>query len=92
MDVWNVAETEGNMLEGTICCSSYNTGFFEAAVSMGDINAIYCGHDHNNDYQGVLEGITLGYGRKTGLGSYGPAEGVANGARIIQLNQNDPTR
>ena len=52
MDVWNTQVTEGIMDEGTICCSSYNTGFFESVLKMKDIIAIYCGHDHKNDYQG----------------------------------------
>ena len=52
MDLWNTEETEGNMNEGMICCSSQNTGFFSSIKKMGDINSIYCGHDHKNDYQG----------------------------------------
>ena len=33
------------------------------------------GHDHCNDYVSSMEGILLGYGRKTGIGGYGPSPG-----------------
>ena len=41
---------------------------------------------------GKYKNITLGYGRKTGVGGYGPAHGTAHGARVIELNQNNPKR
>jgi hypothetical protein len=43
------------------------------------------GHDHNNDYYGDYEGITLSYGRKTGVGCYGP-KNMLRGARIFELS------
>ena len=92
MDLWNLGKTEGILEENSICCSSYNTGFFETVKLMGDIIAIYCGHDHKNDFHGVYEGISLAYGRKTGIGAYGPSLGIPKGARVIQLYQNDPKR
>ena len=52
LDLWNNEVTEGSMQENSICCSSYNTGFFESAVKMKDIIGMYCGHDHMNDFQG----------------------------------------
>lgn len=33
---------------------------------------MFCGHDHNNDFGGFVNGIEIGFGRKTGFGSYGP--------------------
>ena len=39
----------------------------------GDIKALFVGHDHQNDFVVDYEGISLGYGGKTGYGSYGPA-------------------
>ena len=33
---------------------------------------MFFGHDHDNDYEGIYQGIFLSYGRKTGEGSYGP--------------------
>lgn len=40
-----------------------------------DIKAIYVGHDHSNDFIMDFNGLSLVYGRKTGDGCYGPAEG-----------------
>lgn len=42
------------------------------------------GHDHNNDYHGEYEGITLSYGRKTGYSCYGPSN-LLHGARVFEL-------
>lgn len=36
---------------------------------------MFVGHDHANDYVNDYEGLKIGYGRKTGYGSYGPAPG-----------------
>lgn len=52
-----------------------NTGIIAAFKERGDVIALFCGHDHSNDYVNDFEGILLGYGRKTGYGCYGPAEG-----------------
>ena len=35
---------------------------------------VFAGHDHNDDFNVLYEGIYLGYGRKTGYGNYGPPE------------------
>lgn len=35
---------------------------------------MFVGHDHSDDFCVDYEGIQLGYGRKTGYGSYGPPE------------------
>ena len=40
------------------------------------------GHDHNNDYYGKYDGITLGYGRKTGYSCYGP-DNMLRGSRVF---------
>jgi hypothetical protein len=56
MNVWNEQECVGSMDESDICCSSYNTGLFAAVQEMGDIKAMYCGHDHNNDFSGNTPG------------------------------------
>jgi 3',5'-cyclic AMP phosphodiesterase CpdA len=58
-----------------ICCAALNTGLYAAMKEMNDIKALWVGHDHKNDFYGDFYGITLGYGRKTGYGGYGPAIG-----------------
>jgi len=89
LDLWNTKPMRGNLgEEGGVCCSSVNTGLYGAFREMGDIKYSFCGHDHNNDYYGDYFGITLGYGRKTGYGSYGPPSGWMHGARVIEFTQN----
>ena len=57
-------------------------------VDMGDVMGTFVGHDHSNDYSGVLHGIRLCYGRSTRYVSY--VEGVRKdkfptGARVIRI-------
>eukprot|EP01135_Chromosphaera_perkinsii_P003016 Nk52_evm38s232 gene=Nk52_evmTU38s232 len=71
-----------------------DTGFFKVAKQNQDIEFITVGHDHNNDFQGDLDGIKLIYGRKTGYGSYGPPlkwGWKARGARVFSLKLNSTT-
>lgn len=69
-----------------VCCFSVNTGLYGAFKEMGNIEATFCGHDHNNDYWGDFYGIKLFYGRKTGHGGYGPPVGMQRGARILEFS------
>ena len=45
--------------------SALNTGMFAAMVMSGDVMGTFVGHDHINDYIGVLDNIALAYGRVT---------------------------
>lgn len=65
-----------------------DSGLFYALTEMRDVKGVFVGHDHINDYIGDLNGITLGYGRKTGYNSYGK-KGFVQGARVIILNENN---
>ena len=49
------------------------------------IKAIFCGHDHVNDYDGLLDGVRLDYLRATGYSGYG-GEKVKKGATLITLD------
>ena len=60
-------------------------GLFQAAESMG-IQALFSGHDHNNDYITQYDQMTLGFNRKSGHGGYGPS-GRSPGGRIIILRE-----
>lgn len=71
-----------------IGCSADNTGFFSTAKELNNIDAIFYGHDHNNDYWGMYEGIYMYYGRKSGYGQYGPPKGWQHGVRMIELTDN----
>lgn len=52
------------------------------------MKGVFAGHDHLNDYWGYLHGISLCYGRTTGFNAYG-REGLARGARVIELREGD---
>jgi len=83
LNVYNEEEIYGHAGEA-VCCSVWNTGFFAAAKTNGDITAMFVGHDHNNDFGGWYDGIELVYGRKSGYGLYGKL----HGARVVVLKEN----
>jgi hypothetical protein len=83
MDVWNTRDCYGVKAEPT-CCSVVNTGLFAAMLEQGDIKALFCGHDHKNDYHGFMSDIMLGYGRKTGYGGYDSGK-LMRGARVFEM-------
>jgi len=70
--VWNWGLTFGVKGE-SVCCPAYQTKVFQRFKKVGNMRAIVCGHDHNNNFAGKLEGIDLIFGQKTGYGSYGPS-------------------
>eukprot|EP01099_Mayorella_cantabrigiensis_P002721 TRINITY_DN2200_c0_g1_i1.p1 TRINITY_DN2200_c0_g1~~TRINITY_DN2200_c0_g1_i1.p1 ORF type:complete len:320 (-),score=88.98 TRINITY_DN2200_c0_g1_i1:315-1241(-) len=74
MYLWSNFPIHGNKTED-VCCFSVNTGLFSAFVEKRNIEAVFCGHDHNNDFYGIYNRIHLAYGRKTGYGGYGPPAG-----------------
>ena len=46
-----------------------------------------------NDFSGTLEGIELGFGRKTGYGSDGPDDSFQRGGRVFKFKEvKDGTR
>ena len=56
----------------------------------GTVKWVTAGGDHSTDFYGDYAGITLSYGRKTGIGSYGPVYSVP-GARIFDLTFDETT-
>ena len=67
-------------------CPKHNSGFFSAMKECGDVRAVFVGHDHDNDYCVMWQGIMLAYGRFSAGGTtYGH---LSNGARVILLNEN----
>eukprot|EP00929_Paragymnodinium_shiwhaense_P044372 TRINITY_DN22772_c0_g1_i2.p1 TRINITY_DN22772_c0_g1~~TRINITY_DN22772_c0_g1_i2.p1 ORF type:complete len:377 (+),score=74.79 TRINITY_DN22772_c0_g1_i2:70-1200(+) len=104
MSAWNSGTCNGRLDETTaskglgIGCVIHSHNFVETAVDNGDIKAMACGHDHDNDFHGTYKGIDLMYGRKTGYASYGPPASWApttwldaDGARVIQLKLDEKT-
>ena len=66
-----------------IGCPVVDTNFFGHVKANGDINAMFCGHDHKNDFGGWYDGVELVYGRKSGYGGYGKIQG----AKVIKLKE-----
>lgn len=71
-----------------VCFPYLNSGFFSAILEEGCAAGVFAGHDHVNDFYGDWFGVTLGYGRATGFGTYG-APDFAKGARIFILRENE---
>ncbi|CAI9766433.1 unnamed protein product [Fraxinus pennsylvanica] len=65
-----------------VACSFVNSGVLKTLVSMGDVKAVFIGHDHKNDFCGNLDGIWFCYGGGFGYHGYGVA-GWPRRARII---------
>ncbi|KAK7411975.1 hypothetical protein VNO78_03420 [Psophocarpus tetragonolobus] len=65
-----------------VACSRVNSGVLRTFVSMGDVKAVFIGHDHTNDFCGNLEGIWFCYGGGFGYHGYGKS-GWPRRARII---------
>ena len=79
-DGWNFI---GHMGEH-IGCSKLNSGLFQAMKINGDIQAIVCGHEHNNDFVMQYMGVMLIYGRFSGCDIvYNDLK--PNGARVFEF-------
>ena len=54
----------------SVGCSPYNSGFFEAAVNEGSLQAVFAGHDHVNDFCAGYRGVLLVYSQCGGYNTY----------------------
>lgn len=59
-------------------------GEFELLRDNGKIMAVFCGHDHKNDFVGQVDGIDLGYTPSGGFACYGP--GAERGGRLLTFH------
>ena len=82
-DVWDNGTARG--IIGEDVCLEREDGSSVPVLAAAGIQAAICGHDHVNDYSGVIEGVDLIYGRATGHGGYGGDE-VAKGAKLYTLD------
>lgn len=82
-EVMEKESTIGHKLED-VSSPKVNSGLFAAMVEMQDVMGIFVGHDHMNDFIGEHNNIALGYGRCSGMNSYGH---LKTGARVIELVQ-----
>ncbi|KAI3974487.1 hypothetical protein MKX01_017980 [Papaver californicum] len=81
-DLW-FKEYVGQYQEA-VACSSYNFGVLKTLVSMENVKAVFLGHDHLNDFCGVIEGIWFCYGGGSGYHAYGRI-GWQRRARVISV-------
>ena len=70
-----------------VCTSKLNPGMFHAMREGGSIIATFCGHDHNNDFMAIYEGIVLGYGRYSGCRTT-TYNDLVPGCRVIVVENN----
>lgn len=59
----------GGKLEN-ICESGFDSGLFEAIKEGGSTQAVFCGHDHLNNFGVMYKGVMLSYIEPSGYGSY----------------------
>ena len=80
-DLW-YKEFKGQYQEA-VACSSVNSGTLKSLVSMGDVKAVFLGHDHLNDFCGEIDGIWFCYGGGFGYHGYGRAN-LSRRGRVVQ--------
>lgn len=79
-DSENVEYVYGTLRED-VCCSQFNSGLFERALETGSTKAIFCGHDHVNNFYIKYKGIGLVYSYSidylaySGINGYGAQRG-----------------
>lgn len=71
-----------------VCFESDSGSVFETYRESGRVRAVFCGHDHVNDYLGRHQEILLAYGRVSGWSGYGDWQ---RGGRALDLNLKDRT-
>ncbi len=70
--------------KGEKVCFELDKGeIFSRYAASGRVKAIFCGHDHVNDYIGTYQGIRLVYGRCSGFSGYGDWQ---RGGRTLDIN------
>lgn len=59
----------GGMYE-SVGCSPFNSGMFDAICELGSTQAVYCGHDHVNDFCANYNGVCFIYSQCGGYETY----------------------
>lgn len=83
LQAWENKSGVGVKKEG-VFAADINSGLLASLIEMGDVMAVSVGHDHDNNYIGVVGGIALAFGQSSGANGYGELE---RGSRIFQLRQ-----
>lgn len=69
------------------CAPLLNSGMFASMKEMGDVQGVFVGHDHDDDYAVYWKGILLAYGRYTGGDTV--YNNLSNGARVIEMTEGE---
>lgn len=82
------SDTKNAKIIGTrgesVCCPKINSKLFVSMKEMGDVQAMFVGHDHNNDYAVYWRNMFFIYGHYSG-GDTVYNDLKPNGARVITL-------
>ncbi|MBE6659258.1 MAG: hypothetical protein E7604_12565 [Ruminococcaceae bacterium] len=71
-----------------VACHTLNSGLFSACVQRGDVKAIFCGHEHENNFCTEYFGIKLGY---DGFLSYHACHNEdIRGCRLFDISADNP--
>lgn len=93
LDVINNGKAFGNYYEACTCSDQFteNSEFYKSVVKMDNIKSHWFGHDHFNDFRGILGDQEFNYGWKTGYGNFGPPDFIQKGAKVIKIKENELT-
>ena len=67
--------------------SYYNKGQFDAWLEYGNVLAMFCGHDHVNDFQTTYEGVGIVNVPTVGGSAY--HDDISRGVGLITLDESD---
>ena len=82
--VWERNQASGIRLEA-VCSWAEDGSSLALLQEQGPLRAYLCGHDHINDYGGVVDGVELIYGRATGTAGYG-ADSLSKGGKLVTID------
>ncbi|MFX0100486.1 MAG: metallophosphoesterase [Candidatus Hodarchaeota archaeon] len=82
--IWEQGIAKGIKRE-KVCHEKDKGRIHEHFKKLGCIKACFVGHDHVNDYHGMMDGIDYVYGRKTCLGGYGSNKKVEKKKKTIKI-------
>lgn len=80
---------EGYLGEGP-CSPAVNMGQFASWKKMGDVKAAFFGHDHLNDFTGVVDDIILGQNKTSGFHAY--TDGCKAAIRMVTIDEKEPDK
>jgi hypothetical protein len=89
IDLWYTQRCYG-VRKQAISCQSINTKLFQVLKDAANVEGVFVGNDHVNNFHGTYQGVELYYGNATGWASEENSDRnhFTRGARVITLNKN----